>query len=410
MDNYKYTQSSILPHESIWKEDLILEQIAHDLAYKSQKNKKYIKDFKSSFKVHKIKFFTGTSGLQMVSVEPKIGISNLNHNVLAFRGTDFIADVIEDLNPISIGRKQFKKNKKNIEKIIGDIGTNSPVILTGHSLGGALSQLVASKISRHIYKKINRIVTFQSPGIHFKDLNVKRKINSIHYRMNDALVDKAGYVFTPGNAIVFNFYNDSKYFKYISPIYDATLAHKYFPLSQLHKECQSMSVDINSYVSMLQINSSQIRPLEELRKSLSLMFYLFLKIIKTPSEPKLKLTIIGTFIKVWQYKFIYDLYIASKNKFLRNSTNIEKIFLTELILHLHYVIEKKPSVIPIKIIEKYFVHLPLLKLSILQIISSLNSNDLKIFKSHVEKIDIFPYQKEYNYKLLEASYKDSSIV
>ena len=107
--------------------------------------------------------------------------------VLAFRGTNELADAASDLNFTAIGWDQFSKNKREIAEMIASAG--GKVDATGHSLGGALAQIAAVEFP----DKINKVITFQSPGVSTqmveKFRQQKRRPQITHHIASGDIVD-----------------------------------------------------------------------------------------------------------------------------------------------------------------------------------------------------------------------------
>ncbi|MCA9139222.1 MAG: hypothetical protein KDB00_20755, partial [Planctomycetales bacterium] len=121
--------------------------------------------------------------------------------ILAIRGSANIDDFYSDLLPEGIGVNQYEENKTALFNWINQVSTpNHPVSITGHSLGGALTQLVASAYTA-ANGKLGQIVTFNAPAINetpadaFVSSNAQRVM---HYITDGDPVSLAGYKFIEG--------------------------------------------------------------------------------------------------------------------------------------------------------------------------------------------------------------------
>ncbi|MGK7954992.1 MAG: Mbeg1-like protein, partial [Crocosphaera sp.] len=123
--------------------------------------------------------------------------------VVVFRGTEpkQLADILSDLHPGGVGYNQLSAN---LDKVGTWINSNPGVTLTGHSLGGALTQFAAVKFPENV----GEVITFNSPGLsgsqltstdyqHFKANN--RDIQTTHYVVEKDAVSMAGNRFIPGD-------------------------------------------------------------------------------------------------------------------------------------------------------------------------------------------------------------------
>jgi pimeloyl-ACP methyl ester carboxylesterase len=79
------------------------------------------------------------------------------------------------------------------------LGMLSPVIVTGHSLGGALAQLTAA----HFPDRVARVVTFNAPGIAAEEVKrfaaAKDQPQVTHHRELADIVSEAGEAHLPGS-------------------------------------------------------------------------------------------------------------------------------------------------------------------------------------------------------------------
>jgi hypothetical protein len=125
--------------------------------------------------------------------------------VVAFRGTvpSKAQTVIADLDPSGIGMYQFNPNRALIEGQVMAAAAHGKVVSSGHSLGGALAQITAAAFPG----SVERIVTFQAPGIPREVVQQLEKYNSehpdeaiesSHHRVKGDLVPLGGQALTPG--------------------------------------------------------------------------------------------------------------------------------------------------------------------------------------------------------------------
>ncbi len=134
--------------------------------------------------------------------------------ILAIRGSEKnIFDWWDDFNPMGVGYSQYQSTKKNkddnVYKWLDDVshpqGTNvsfKPHI-TGHSLGGALTQWVAADYSSQ--GALGDIVTFNSPGISTeKAASFTGAENVTHYITSTDVVSLAGSSYIDGKYILFD--------------------------------------------------------------------------------------------------------------------------------------------------------------------------------------------------------------
>lgn len=232
---YEYEQTVTSYAKEIGTEGVSFEFLAHFLAYKDKsffeegKKARPSDGWKKSqgilakmgFDLRTAQLYRGKNGFDAVRIQPLEGLSR--NPVIAFRGTQpsQLDDIVTDLNPVGVGFDQLYKNLGLILQIIKDAGGYAD--FTGHSLGGALAQYVAT-----YYPGVaSRVVTFQAPAIDkqsaalFNQQKDKPKV-SHHFSDND-VVDLAG-----GNHLDGEFYRhalDSFFthtdFMFLSPQFKA---------------------------------------------------------------------------------------------------------------------------------------------------------------------------------------------
>ena len=125
--------------------------------------------------------------------------------IVAFRGTvpSKVQTLIADLDPSGIGMYQFNPNRALIQAQMQAAATHGKVVSSGHSLGGALAQIAAATFP----DLVERIVTFQAPGVSKETAHALEKYNaehpddaieSSHHRVKGDLVPMGGEALTPG--------------------------------------------------------------------------------------------------------------------------------------------------------------------------------------------------------------------
>lgn len=124
---------------------------------------------------------------------------------IAFAGTQEFADVISDLR-IEVGRNQFEGNKLEIQKMLEDSEEESgkKATITGHSLGGALSQITAAEFPG----LIERAEIFNSASI--SQSTVEKYLNAqnppdvvAHYDIDDFVPIGKGEATLPSKVLLY---------------------------------------------------------------------------------------------------------------------------------------------------------------------------------------------------------------
>ncbi len=105
------------------------------------------------------------SGLYMVVIESEDGSSP---PIVACRGSEMggpddhgnvtAIDWISDLDPRGVGYGQFHDNKEHIDEMMAGLEN---VVVTGHSLGGALANRLAAQYG----DRVDGVYTYQAPGV-----------------------------------------------------------------------------------------------------------------------------------------------------------------------------------------------------------------------------------------------------
>lgn len=158
--------------------------------------------------------YAGKWGFEMRVFTPIPGKARSKDVIVAFRGTQGISfnlkanpagtvdTEITDFAPSVIGENQFQQNIELIRHVIQGVVKAGPLLMTGHSLGGALAQLAAEYFKEHT----RRVVTFQGANIDQARVNELVKYNSTtatpitatHYRMDGDTVPTGGEAIIPG--------------------------------------------------------------------------------------------------------------------------------------------------------------------------------------------------------------------
>lgn len=163
---------------------------------------------------------SGKWGFQMrvfVPVDPKSG----KLPIVAFRGTEGISfdvkekpegtldTIIGDFSPAGVGYNQYQQNHELIKRNMDAAASQGKVIITGHSLGGAIAQIAATEFRQ----VTSEVVTFQSAAISQQDVNRMKAYNaanpraavkSRHYRVDGDVVPNAGEADLPGEIHYFD--------------------------------------------------------------------------------------------------------------------------------------------------------------------------------------------------------------
>ncbi len=214
--NQKPNEPNKLENPKTAQFEVLLEQIAHDMAYED-KLKPEQQQLLAKFGYSDGGMINGPFGFEMCSFIPSL--ADHPNPILAFRGTEFskIKDLVADLEPQSVGLQQFNANRRRIELELQKLSKHGKVWLTGHSLGGALAQLAGTEFS----SLTARIITFQSPGIDAKHVaklrqhnkaNPDKVVKSTHYQVAGDVVSGAGEALTPGELVRFDMNANMKHY------------------------------------------------------------------------------------------------------------------------------------------------------------------------------------------------------
>ena len=119
----------------------------------------------AGYKVDEV--ITNKLGLQIVVLVSEIAG---NPPVFCCRGTENVQNIIDDLGK-NIGEYGFEPSRDQIEDtLIRLLKDHGPAVITGHSLGGALAQIIAATFTQATSKKyqssiIKEVYHFNAPGV-----------------------------------------------------------------------------------------------------------------------------------------------------------------------------------------------------------------------------------------------------
>ncbi|KAM3111817.1 hypothetical protein [Phormidesmis sp. 146-33] len=134
--------------------------------------------------------------------------------VFVIRGTSEAIDDIANNDPQGIGSNQFAANREAIATWL--IKSDPRPDIIGHSLGGAIAQIIAAEL----IDLVGEVVTFSSPGTscaiadQFLQRGGANKIVT-HYIVDGDIVSLAGEAFIAGTAMLQSFTNPA-----INPLYN----------------------------------------------------------------------------------------------------------------------------------------------------------------------------------------------
>lgn len=199
----------------VGNQDIVFEQLAHHGAYGELDNRKLadwgyrtaggIRDPESGFYAELYLPDEQASERQAATARALYG--GRPPPVIAFAGTSDKRDLSDDANREGVGTYQFASNVGKIEGLLGAAG--GKVVVTGHSLGGALAQLTAVRFAG----QVSRVVTFQSPAIgadavaklddHNRNARPEDRVSSTHHRAEGDLIHLAGEQLTTGDVYTY---------------------------------------------------------------------------------------------------------------------------------------------------------------------------------------------------------------
>lgn len=221
-------------------QDRVYEYIGHEVVYMDDHLSDGVRRRLASYGYRAEPLYHGGYDFQMRVFRPLDTDEHRNKPpVVAFRGSSSIADAFVDFDRRGVGSMQFYGNIEHIRAQIVRLVTR--VIVVGHSLGGALAQLAAAILPDHI----ERIVTFQSPGvsqtmirriIQYNERNQGHNVLATHYRAYHDFVDDVGTAHAPGISYEFNYDAaeiEGRDERSRSELFTAAGEHMSFPLRDL---------------------------------------------------------------------------------------------------------------------------------------------------------------------------------
>lgn len=199
--------------------DYVLEKLAHVCAYKDFPfednqiessgcqikfyDKRWINIDDYTFFVEEFFKDSDFSGLQALGIKQvyrpnlnKPEMAPIGQHIIAFRGTNDFKDLLSDLNGQGVGYEQYTKAKElGVDTWFSkySIWKNYAGYIIGHSLGGALSQMMSLDFQNA--KPCMGVVTFNSPGINLIAPNGTYAVNArfVHqFIANGDLVSMVG--------------------------------------------------------------------------------------------------------------------------------------------------------------------------------------------------------------------------
>ncbi len=224
-------QRAILTGQDVYEKvnrDRIFEFFAHDIGYKDNLPHG-IQDHVSRLGFTSGRAIHGNNGLVIRVFRPnKNARKRGNLPIIVFRGTEpDLNDIFDDLNMAGIGMHQFETNRDLIESIMKK---ENKADLTGHSLGGALSQLASVNYPQYV----RRVITFQSPGIPTRSTRLPN-VSATHYRVAHDIVGLVGEQHLPGDVYEFDFDKLDHTLTETSELNRSITAHTMSPLGRLRE-------------------------------------------------------------------------------------------------------------------------------------------------------------------------------
>ena len=194
-------------YKTSWKKGDDVDKAYKDWGYTVDETFGDVTDFYAvgltSDETFSVQLFDPSPNASIVDGIAKGTIQDLNKPpVLAIRGTvpSEILTLYDDANPDGIGYRQFTENKAVVENWLNQVSNPTaseakPVKpnITGHSLGGALTQWFAGNYPGNL----GQVVTFNSPGI-ASGYSGKAE-NITHYITSGDIVSMAGSSYLPGS-------------------------------------------------------------------------------------------------------------------------------------------------------------------------------------------------------------------
>ncbi len=202
VSEYASSDAKMQALEANYTRHAFMEIVAHKLAYLPKGYKPIAGDDidlllkKEHYQLEEV--YEGEACFQYVYLK---SLKEGQNDILGLRGTypKQLLTIFADLDPEAIGLQQYRLNNKLVKSLFERSGGKLDVC--GHSLGGALAQIVTA----HHTAQVGNLFTFQAPGIstslvnQYNDTPEEDRPNVNHHVMVGDMVDKAGEQNIPGN-------------------------------------------------------------------------------------------------------------------------------------------------------------------------------------------------------------------
>lgn len=184
-----------------------------------------------------IQWYTGGGGFQAVTLKA-LPESGVNHIVGVQGTTGDFRTWYSDANPEAVGLNQYKDNKAKIIKMLASLP--GKVDITGHSLGGAVAQIITAKHPG----EVANLITFQSPGIKQEMVDefnkAEDKPHVEHHIVVGDVVDKSGEANLPGSVYEHDFGIEQYMPRDLQNVLSYYLLHMAMSLGKVEKDLEKL--------------------------------------------------------------------------------------------------------------------------------------------------------------------------